>query len=134
NLGAMIPYPPARPFMLEEIPRGLFVQLLTPGKTIFVWAPITLLTLLSLRDAWRVDRGIVAGLPTAAVAALLFYAAFLFPDGGYSHGPRHLLPLVPLALLPLASARIALPRRAVIACAAAGSGVAAGGAAGVFSQ
>ena len=28
--------------------------------------------------------------------------SYLFPEGGYSHGPRHLVPLVPLLMLPLA--------------------------------
>src|SRR5262249_27235610 len=33
NLAGMIPQLPARPFLPEEIPRGLFLQLFTPGKS-----------------------------------------------------------------------------------------------------
>jgi hypothetical protein len=120
NLAGMIPHPPARPFIPEAIPRGLFVQLLTPGKSLFLWAPVTLLSLLSLRACWERERGLTAGLIVGTVSALVFYAAFFFPDGGYSHGPRHLVPLVPLLTLPLAVPGIAVSRRALGACAAVG--------------
>ena len=120
NLGGMIPAPPARSFTLEQIPRGLFVQLLTPGKSLFVWAPPVLLSLLALRVCRSRERGLVTGLITATLAALVFYAAFLFPEGGYAHGPRHLAPLVPLLMLPLAVPGVTIHRRAIIACAIAG--------------
>jgi hypothetical protein len=120
NLGGMIPVPPARSFTLQGIPRGLLVQLLTPGKSLFVWAPPVLLSLLTLRTCWLHDRGLAAGLLTSTIAALVFYAAFLFPEGGYADGPRHLVPLVPLLMLPLAVPAVALHRRALVACAIAG--------------
>jgi hypothetical protein len=120
NLAGMIPRPPARPFLPEEIPRGLFLQLLTPGKSLFVWAPVTLLSMLSLRTCWRRERGLAAGLIAGTTSALIFYAAYFFPDGGYSHGPRHLVPLVPLLMLPLAIPDLPIPGRALRACAAVG--------------
>jgi hypothetical protein len=120
NLAGMIPHPPARPFLPEEIPRGLFVQLLTPGKSLFIWAPVTLLSLFSLRSCWRRERGLAAGLIAGTASALIFYAAYFFPDGGYSHGPRHLVPLVPLMMLPLAIPGVAIARSALRACAAVG--------------
>jgi hypothetical protein len=67
----------------------------------------------------------VAGLIVALTCALIFYAAFFFPDGGYSHGPRHLVPLVPLLMLPLAVPGVAVSPRALSACAAVGFVVAA---------
>ena len=91
NLTAMIPEPPARLFALEDVPRGLFVQLLTPGKSLFVWAPATLLGLLAL-PAMPAARAGPCGRPDGRhPAALVFYSAFLFPEGGYAHGPRHLV-------------------------------------------
>jgi hypothetical protein len=120
NLAAMIPEPPARSFTIEDVPRGLFVQLLTPGKSLFVWAPATLLGLLALPVCWRRERALAAGLPVALLSALFFYAAYLFPEGGYAHGPRHLVPLVPLLLLPLAVPDVPWRRRELIACAAFG--------------
>jgi hypothetical protein len=54
------------------------------------------------------------------VSALVFYAAFFFPDGGYSHGPRHLVPLVPLLMLPLAVSGTGISGRVLRVCAIAG--------------
>jgi len=120
NLAAMIPKPPARSFTLAEVPRGLFVQLLTPGKSLFVWAPAALLGLLALPACWRRERPLAAGLAAGLLSSLFFYAAYLYPEGGYAHGPRHLVPLVPLLLLPLAVPAVARRGRELIACAAIG--------------
>ena len=109
NLAGMIPILPARSFAPEDVPRGLLVQLLTPGKSLFVWAPVTLVSVLTIRDWWSRERGIGAGLLTGTALAVMFYAAFLYPEGGYAHGPRHLLPLVPLLMLPLAMPGVAGP-------------------------
>lgn len=125
NLAAMIPEPPARSFTLEDMPRGLLVQLFTPGKSLFVWAPATLLGVLALPACWRREGALVAGLAVATLSALLFYASYLFPEGGYAHGPRHLVPLVPLLLLPLAVPAVQWRGRELIACAAIGCFMAA---------
>jgi hypothetical protein len=125
NLAGMIPYPPPRTFIPEQVPLGLFVQLLTPGKSLFVWAPATLLSVLSLRECWQHQRGLAAGLIVALGSALVFYAAFFLPEGGYSHGPRHLVPIVPLLMLPLALRGVDVRRRALVVCAALGFALAA---------
>jgi hypothetical protein len=125
NLVGMIPHPPARPFIAEQIPEGLFLQLLTPGKSLFVWAPATLVALLALGACWKRQRALAAGLVVATASALLFYAAFFFPDGGYAHGPRHLVPLVPLLMLPLAVPGVDASRGALRVSAAAGFVIAA---------
>ena len=120
NLAAMIPILPARNFAIEAVPRGLLVQLLTPGKSLFVWAPPTLLSLMVLRACWPYERGLVAGLVVATTTSLIFYGAYIFPDGGYAHGPRHLVPLVPLLMLVLSVPAVPLPRRSLALCAAIG--------------
>lgn len=120
NLASMISSPPARSFALEDVPRGLFVQLLTPGKSLFVWAPATLLALLALPACRARERALVAALIAATVSMLVFNAAFLFPEGGYAHGPRHLVPLIPLLMLPLAVPGIPWPRRPLAVGAAIG--------------
>lgn len=120
NLAGMIPHPPARQFMPGNVPRGLFLQLLTPGKSLFVWAPATLLSLFALRACSTRERGLTAGLIVATVVALVFYAAYIFPEGGYANGPRHLVPLVPLLMLPLAIPGVTVGRTALRACAILG--------------
>jgi len=116
-----IPAMPPRVFAISEIPRGLAVLLFAPGKSLFVWAPILVVALLNATETWRRDRALSIGLVTAAATGLLVYGAYLFPEGGYAHGPRHLVPIVPL----LALAAAGPPTRAqkpswIYACAAVG--------------
>jgi hypothetical protein len=94
-----IPALPPRPFLIADIPRGLMVLLATPGKSLFLWAPILVLSVINAARWWRRDRALTLGLTSAVVIGLVVYAAYLFPEGGYAHGPRHLVPIVPLFAL-----------------------------------
>jgi hypothetical protein len=74
--------------------RGLTVLLLSPGKSIFIWAPCVLLALPHLRK----EKPIAL----TALVGLVVFSVYMWPEGGYCHGPRHLVPLLPLLLLPAA--------------------------------
>lgn len=120
-----VPVQPFRPFAIEDLPRGLSVLLFSPGKSILLWAPALLLALSRGRELWEAERAVAVGLMTAAGISLLFYGTYMFPEGGYSHGPRHLAPLVPLWLLAAANPSAAPPSRASIAaCGLAGAVIA----------
>lgn len=116
-----IPVLPAHPFLLSGLPRGLAVLLLSPGKSILLWAPVLLLSLTRLRTC---PRPLLIGVATTGIFGLVFYGAYLFPEGGYAHGPRHLVPIVPLLLLPAATPGRLWRRNAIIAVAAVGMAVA----------
>ena len=94
-----IPEPPPRAFLVTDIPRGLVVLLATPGKSLFLWAPILVLSVINAARWWRHDRALTLGVGSAVAVGLIVYAAYLFPEGGYAHGPRHLVPIVPLFAL-----------------------------------
>ncbi|MGH9141293.1 MAG: hypothetical protein ACRD2I_09150, partial [Vicinamibacterales bacterium] len=116
-----VPVMPPQLFRLADIPRGLVLSLITPGKGLLVWAPALLLAAASARDFWRREPACAFGLAITGATGLVFFAGYLFPEAGYSHGPRTLVPIVPLLLLPA----IAWPieqrsRTAVTACAAIG--------------
>lgn len=115
-----IPQPPARQFLLADVPRGLTVLLATPGKSIFVWAPVLVLALARARRFSRQEPAVAIGVAVACGVGLLFFAAYLFPEGGYSHGPRNLVPIVPLMLLPAGGRDSRWPAAALVACAGAG--------------
>ncbi len=100
-----IPKLPPHPFVLSDVPRGLAVLLLSPGKSLFLWAPVLLLAAARAPEFWRREPGVAVGIATTTVIGVLFYAAYQFPEGGYSHGPRNLVPIVPLLLLPAAAVR-----------------------------
>jgi len=116
-----IPVPPARAFALGDLPRGLAVMLFAPGKSLFVWAPVLILSVLNAANFWRRDRAFGAGAATALGLGLLVYGAYLFPEGGYAHGPRHLVPIVPiLALVAAGPDATRWSRTALLSCAAVG--------------
>lgn len=116
-----IPVGPPRAFLWTDVPRGLVVLLMSPGKSLFLWAPVLLLGVLNAPRFWRRERAVACGIGAALVTGLLFYAAYLFPEGGYAHGPRHLVPLVPVVLLAACGAEARRwPRAALLACGAVG--------------
>ncbi len=116
-----IPVPPARAFVLSELPRGLAVLLFAPGKSLFVWAPVLILSVLNGAKLWRRDPAFIAGAATALGLGLLVYGAYLFPEGGYAHGPRHLVPIVPiLALVAAGPDASGWSRTTLLSCATVG--------------
>lgn len=116
-----VPHMPPQLFRLADVPRGLVMSLVTPGKGLLVWAPALLLAAASMRDFWRRQPAVAMGVALCGITGLLFFAAYLFPEAGYSHGPRTLVPIVPLLLLPAIAHPIEQrSRAAVIACAAIG--------------
>ncbi len=122
NWAETIPVAPFRPFAIEDLPRGLAVLLLSPGKSLLLWAPALALALVRFRRLWQTERGLAAGLLASLAISLVFYGMYLFPEGGYAHGPRHLVPLVPLLLLPAASPAAPAPsRRSVVVGGAIGA-------------
>ena len=112
---------PPRVFALDELPRGVAVLLLAPGKSLFVWAPMLVMSLVNAGATWRRDRALAIGLLTAIVLGLLVYGGYLYPEGGFAHGPRHLVPIVPLLALAAAGpASRAHSTPLVCACAVVG--------------
>jgi hypothetical protein len=121
-----IPQLPPQAFRAADIPRGLLVLLVSPGKSLIVWAPVLLLAAGSARVFWHQQRAAMAGIAVTACVGLLFYAAYLFPEGGYAHGPRHLVPMLPLLLLPATARPVdTRSRTGLMLCALAGIVIAA---------
>jgi hypothetical protein len=118
-----IPVLPARPFAIGDIPRGLAVLLFSPGKSLFLWAPILVIALLNATATWQRDRALATGLASALAVGLLAYGAYLFPEGGYAHGPRHLVPIIPVLAL-AATGPHSRGRTPSILCACAAAGFA----------
>jgi len=116
-----IPQMPPHLFRLADVPRGLVMELASPGKSLILWAPVLLLAAGSGREFWRREPAVALGVITAGLTGLLFFAAYLFPEAGYAHGPRPLVPLVPLLLLPAVARPIGeRSRGGLMACALVG--------------
>lgn len=75
---------------------GLTGLLLSPGKSLFLYAPVALLALAGAPLLWRRRRLETALLIGLVVAHVVLYAHWHAWDGGGVWGPRLLLPVVPL--------------------------------------
>ena len=116
-----VPQLPVRVFLLSDLPRGLVTLLFSPGKSILFWAPVLWLAITRFHKS---ELPIRVGVLTSLGLGLIFFGTYLYPDGGYSHGPRQLVPIIPLLLLPAATPGRPFQRGTVFACAAIGAIVA----------
>ncbi len=88
--------------------KGVAGLLVSPGKGIAWHAPPLLLGVMLWPRLRRVAPRLAWFLVLAWVPALLVFGTWWAWDGGWSWGPRFLVPLIPLSLLPL----VVLPDRA----------------------
>ncbi len=82
---------------------GLTGFLFSPGRSIFLYSPILIGGLASMWTLRRGDPSTVLLLLGEFVVMILFYASLVNWDAERSYGPRYLLPVLPLLVLPLAA-------------------------------
>jgi hypothetical protein len=91
-------YPPAveggRATMSFDTPIGvgLYAFFLSPGKSMLLFAPILLLAPWGVMRARRRSPALAVLMMTPLVALLGFYSHYTLFEGGYSFGPRYLIP------------------------------------------
>jgi len=81
---------------------GLYGLLCSPAASLFVYCPLAVGGVAALAWLSRQDRRTAALLGGTIVLVVLFYAQLGNWIAGRSYGPRYLVPIVPLLLLPLA--------------------------------
>lgn len=81
---------------------GLYGLLFSPGKGVFLYTPLLLLAVGALPLFFQKHRRLAWLVTLWWLAFLAFYAPYNFWTGGVNWGPRFLLPLLPVSLLPLA--------------------------------
>jgi hypothetical protein len=86
------------------------LELLLSGTGLIVVAPVWALTGFGLVVLWRQGLRSEAAVVGAVAGAFVVYnAAYWLPFGGFSAGPRFLVPLLPFLALPIAAAFRSLP-------------------------
>lgn len=91
-------YPPAveggRATMSFDTPIGvgLYAFFLSPGKSMLLFAPVLLLAPWGLVRAWHRSPALAALMTAPLLALLAFYSRYTLFEGGYSFGPRYLIP------------------------------------------
>jgi len=81
--------------------KGLYGFLLSPGKSIFVFAPPAILALAGLRRLWKLERGVATVAILFPLVYLLLFARYTQWEGGYCVGPRYMVPAIVLLCLAL---------------------------------
>jgi hypothetical protein len=81
--------------------KGLYGFLLSPGKSIFIFAPPVILALAGLRRLWKLDRGVATVATLFPLIYLFFFARYTQWEGGYCVGPRYMVPSIMLLCLAL---------------------------------
>ncbi len=81
----------------------IYGQLISPIKGLVFYMPVSLLALPGLYQLWRKHPYVAWGIGFAFVSLLGVTSAYVAWYGGQSWGPRLLLPVVPVILIPLAS-------------------------------
>jgi hypothetical protein len=89
---------------------GLFGYFFSPGKSIFVFAPPLLLAILGRRWLWRNHRGVWTVAWLTPITYMLFFATYTQWEGGYSYGPRYLVPALALGGLAIGPALVRTAR------------------------
>jgi hypothetical protein len=80
---------------------GLAGQLVSPGKGIVFFAPVVVVALLGWRRFAREQRWFAGAVGLAALGYLVFHAMLVNWSGAQAWGPRFLVPVFPLIMLPL---------------------------------
>ncbi len=82
---------------------GVYGLLFSSGRSLFLYSPLTILGLIALPDFRRHVPAMYAFIITAFVSTVPFYAKWWTWHGGWSWGPRFLVPLIPFLLIPIGS-------------------------------
>jgi hypothetical protein len=103
-----------------DLAEGLYGLLLSPGRGLFIYSPIFLLSVAGAIVVWRRGGdGLLRALSLGIAPTILFYARYVFWNGG-TYGPRYLgdlnvtLTMLLVPLVPWARARAALAAAAVL--------------------
>lgn len=103
---------------VSTLPVGLYGQLFSPGKSVFLYCPPLIFALLGLPVLWRRER-LAAGAAAAVLGYhLLLYSAWTDWPGGWCWGPRFLLAALPVAWLAVPSCLECLRHRHALTAAA----------------
>jgi hypothetical protein len=102
---------------------GLYGLLLSPGAGLLVFVPVLALAFVGWPEffrRWRAEAALVAAL---VAVRFLFFAGWWDWAGGATWGPRYLVPLIPLMLVPVAFLRAGWWRKAALALGVLGVGI-----------
>jgi hypothetical protein len=90
----------AQPTFSANLAGGLAGLLFSPGKSIFVFSPPLLIAAAGAPAFFRRHRALALAIAGIVVANVLFYAAYYDWSGDWAWGPRYMVPIIGMAMLP----------------------------------
>ncbi len=102
---------------------GLYGLLLSPGAGLLVFSPVLVIAFVGFvpfARRWRAAALVIAGL---ILLRLLFFAGWWDWSGGATWGPRYMVPLIPLMMVPVGFVTGTWWRRLIVAFGALGVGI-----------
>ncbi len=101
---------------------GVYGLVLSPGKSMFLYAPVIVIGLWAAVRAPTEQRPKIAFMLLIALAHIAFFARFIAWHGDHTWGPRYLTPALPFMVLPCAAVVASVRwRRAVAVAGASGA-------------
>lgn len=88
------------PVFEERLTLGLWGLFLSPGKSLFLYSPPLVLSMLALPRFWHRDKRFACLVVLLLAPVVLLYGKMLYWSGDYAWGPRYLTFAVPVFLLP----------------------------------
>jgi hypothetical protein len=79
--------------------QGILGLLVSPGRGLFLYAPVLLLALPAVTAFWRRHRFVAALVYAVILGHVLLYGKWFMWHGGYAWGPRFMVPAVPFLVL-----------------------------------
>ena len=81
---------------------GLAIFLASPGKAIWLFNPLLLLSAFGWKRLWNSERTAAIFVAWVSLSNLVLYSLWIQPEGGFCWGPRFIVGVLPVMLLPAA--------------------------------